>query len=30
VDCANKEIVTMLDAGNAVKRSQVVGVPVGR
>jgi DNA-binding beta-propeller fold protein YncE/uncharacterized protein YjbI with pentapeptide repeats len=28
IDCASKNIVTMLDAGQAVKRSQVVGVPL--
>ena len=28
IDCLSKNIVTMLDAGRAVKRSQVVGVPL--
>jgi hypothetical protein len=28
VDCASKSIVTMLDGGEAVKRTQVVGVPL--
>lgn len=27
IDCVSKNIVTMLDAGQAVKRTQVVGVP---
>ena len=28
IDCISKNIVTMLDAGQAVKRTQVVGVPL--
>jgi hypothetical protein len=28
IDCLSKNIVTMLDAGQAVKRIQVVGVPL--
>jgi DNA-binding beta-propeller fold protein YncE len=28
IDCVSKQIVTMLDAGKAVKRTQVVGVPL--
>jgi hypothetical protein len=28
IDCVSKNIVTMLDAGQAVKRIQVVGVPL--
>ena len=28
VDCDSKRIVTMLDAGRAVKRTEVVGVPL--
>ncbi len=29
VDCDSKRIITMLDAGRAVKRTEVVGVPLG-
>jgi hypothetical protein len=28
IDCVSKNLVTMLDAGEAVKRTQVVGVPL--
>jgi hypothetical protein len=28
IDCVSKNLVTMLDAGLAVKRTQVVGVPL--
>ena len=28
IDCASKNIVAMLDGGEAVKRTQVVGVPL--
>src|SRR4029078_3616767 len=28
IDCVSKNIVTMLDGGHAVKRTQVVGVPL--
>jgi DNA-binding beta-propeller fold protein YncE len=30
IDCVSKNLVTMLDAGQAVKRTQVVGVPLDR